>query len=479
LTVCVFYSWQAVIHNLKILDLIMTIGKIFFGICITLCLITIGSLYYIFLERKLNYPYDVTQDYQYDFKETDATISELSFNNGLIFIPAQSSSSKTAFLKVNVSSSLKGEFFRPNIEVSGDGKSFVQFFAHGVEGVRYLNISQFISKDGTSINLKTNNLSIKDETLQFIQFDNEVTENKKILILSPHPDDAEIAAFGFYSTHKDVHIVTVTAGEAGDFVYNELYDDEVEHFLKKGEIRTWNSITVPMLGGVVPERSINLGFFDGTIKSLSDDKSRIGEGNYTKTTDINTFRKQNISSLAVGLGGVNNWNSLVNNLVYILETIKPDVILAPSPSLDNHTDHQYSFHALVEALKSINKRDGHIYLYTNHLTVNEAYPYGDTGSVVSLPPSFKENNFFTKVYSHPLKKEQQQSKTLVLDAMNDLRQDTEYRFYKPVLKGFFYLLRDYIFDRDNSYFRRAVRSNELFFVIETKDIYNDEKLSKL
>ena len=166
------------------------------------------------MERKLNYPYDVTQDYQYDFKETDATISELSFNNGLIFIPAQSSSSKTAFLKVNVSSSLKGEFFRPNIEVSGDGKSFVQFFAHGVEGVRYLNISQFISKDGTSINLKTNNLSIKDETLQFIQFDNEVTENKKILILSPHPDDAEISAFGFYSTHKDVHIVTVTAGEA-------------------------------------------------------------------------------------------------------------------------------------------------------------------------------------------------------------------------------------------------------------------------
>jgi hypothetical protein len=33
--------------------------------------------------------------------------------------------------------------------------------------------------------------------------------------------------------------------------------------------------------------------------------------------------------------------------------------------------------------------------------------------------------------------------------------------------------------KDESYFRRAVRSNEFFFVVDIEDIYDEEKQSKL
>ena len=179
-------------------------------------------------------------------------------------------------------------------------------------------------------------------------------------------DDAEIAAFGLYSDNKETYIITVTAGDAGDYQYNEIYKDKVQHYLKKGELRTWNSITVPMLAGIPPEQSINLGFFDGTLERMFSNKSQPVNGLYTNTLDINTYRKMNVSSLSAGLSGESSWNSLVENLTYLLEEIKPDIIVAPYPALDSHPDHKFSSIALFEAIKISNKIDGHLYLYSNH-----------------------------------------------------------------------------------------------------------------
>ncbi|TDA89239.1 PIG-L family deacetylase, partial [Halomonas marinisediminis] len=94
-------------------------------------------------------------------------------------------------------------------------------------------------------------------------------KGKRILILSPHPDDAEIAAYGLYASYpENTYVVTVTAGDAGEFKYDEIYQDSLTHYLQKGKIRTWNSLTVPMLGGVKSENIINLGYFNEALPTM-------------------------------------------------------------------------------------------------------------------------------------------------------------------------------------------------------------------
>jgi hypothetical protein len=51
---------------------------------------------------------------------------------------------------------------------------------------------------------------------------------------------------------------------AGPHTYDEIYSDTDLHYQVKGKLRVWDSITVPMLGGVIPEHAINLGYFDNT-----------------------------------------------------------------------------------------------------------------------------------------------------------------------------------------------------------------------
>ena len=99
------------------------------------------------------------------------------------------------------------------------------------------------------------------------------------------------------------------------------------------------------------------------------------------------------------------------------------------------------------------------------------------GSVISMPP--RNSFYFSKIYSHPLSTADQQSKILALDAMNDLRPDTEYRFFDVSFGRAFSMMIDNLLGQNVDYFRRSVRSNELFFVIKTEEIYDDEKLDQL
>ena len=231
-----------------------------------------------------------------------------------------------------------------------------------------------------------------------------------------------------------------------------------------------------MLGGLQPDQVINLGFFDGTLEQMANDENKIIPGIFTKKTDINIYREQNISTMASGLSGVSNWNSLVNNLVYLLEKINPDIIVTPYPLIDYNNDHKYASYALIQAMHNAGMHDGKLFFYTNSYDVNKYYPLGKIGSVISLPPNFNRELYFTKIYSHPLTCEMQSSKILALDAMNDLRPDTEWRFFDVAIKRAIRIKGKKILHRDESYFRRAVRSNELFFVIEVKDIYDELKL---
>jgi len=431
----------------------------------------------IWFMRTSSFEYDVRQNYQYHFQDTEAKISAIKITDGVLKLPRYGDyENQSTFLEINLKSTLWGRFVRPLMELNSSQSSLNHYFEHGVRGIRYINISQLLSDGIEYIELKGKHIHMADGNIQLISFHNDPLDGKRILIISPHPDDAEIAAFGLYSTYKDSYIVTITAGDAGEYRYDELFRDTAEHYMEKGRLRTWNSLTVPMLSGLHPERLINLGFFDGTLMQMAVDEHAIVPGIFTGETNINIFRKQNVSALADGLNGVSNWKSLIDNMAYLLAEINPDIIVTPLPAIDYNSDHKYSSIAVIQAIKRTGKLDGKFYFYTNGSDISRFYPRGKTGSIISLPPNFGRKLHFNTIYSHSLTPDMQKRKLLALDAMNDQRQDTEWRFYDVELKRAVRTLGKELLHRDEGYFRRSVRSNELFFVVEIKDIFDDRKL---
>ncbi|MBF0228400.1 MAG: PIG-L family deacetylase [Desulfamplus sp.] len=530
-------------------------NRIFFRISLFILFsLAFGTLIYVMNARMSAYPYDTTLDYHYDFRGTDANIVDLKLKNGKFTLPPFTSlpfkstdDLYSAFIKIEINTTFMGKFFQPEANLTAalrinpelaTGKAntlekltISEYFENGAKGVRYINISRLVALsqskvDSTlDIEIKGKCVLFKDQPLKLILFKNQNLSHSKILIIAPHPDDAEIAAFGLYSSlslsnkenrfgnSKNIYIVTVTAGDAGTYQYDEIYSNRKNHFLKKGRLRTWNSITVPLLGRIPPDNVLNLGFFDGTLETMFNTNPNPVKALNTGISNINLFRKQNISPLVNLLEGEANWDSLVKNLENLLNEIEPDIIVAPYPAIDKHPDHKFSSIALFEAIKraaisnkqkkiedseeeqneiysihsnSDNKnhssydiRRGYLYLYTNHLVLNEYYPYGKIGGVISPPPAFKETIYFKGIYSHLLSPDRQREKILSLEAMNDLRPDTSWRFSEDALKMAIMSIKRNILGKDVSYYRRAVRNNELFFVIPISDIYNQLILNRI
>lgn len=242
-------------------------------------------------------------------------------------------------------------------------------------------------------------------------------------------------------------------------------------YLAKGKQRVLDSITTPLAGGIKPEHSVNLGYFDGTLSKMFGNKTKKIRAFMHETDDINTYRKYNISTLLSDLNSTSNWNSLVNDLSYLLKKLHPDIIVTPYPQLDRHSDHKFTTVALIEALKNSHIHTGKLLLYTNHYVASEYYPFGKRGDPVTLPPNYSNPIYFNAIYSSTLTKDEQAEKYLALTRMSDLR------FY-----GKANIWLDYCRDKpqiicnDSSYFRRSVRANELFFVVDIKNIYNNKIL---
>jgi LmbE family N-acetylglucosaminyl deacetylase len=69
-----------------------------------------------------------------------------------------------------------------------------------------------------------------------------------VLLVAPHPDDAEIGAFGLYSCARST-VLTVSAGDYVDGRYADLAADEAGQRDLGGEVRALDSVAVPQWGG--------------------------------------------------------------------------------------------------------------------------------------------------------------------------------------------------------------------------------------
>jgi len=62
--------------------------------------------------------------------------------------------------------------------------------------------------------------------------------------------------------------------------------------------------------------------------------------------------------------------------------------------------------------------------------------------------------------------------------MSDLRGDVDWHFTKGLIQQFLKMRRfinEDVLDKEYSYYRRAVRSNELFYVVDIESIYNKKR----
>jgi len=444
--------------------------------------VTLG-LFFAFIvtyeERNAVYHYDVKKDYIYDFNHTHLVKVHYQLHNGKIATRGKAVHQDAVFLKISLKTTLAGHFFDPKIFISAGNNKVVQTIERGGEGARYLNLSGLNLHEGATITVTGRFVHIRDQQITLIYLKHGITiNNARILVISPHPDDAEIAAFGLYSGH-DAYVVTIAAGDAGSNKYDEIFANRRQQYLAKARMRVWNSLTVPLLGNVNKGRAVNLGYFDGTLEKMHASVEMPVHSLYTGVSSINFFRGPKKSALLLPHPDDHaSWITLVQDLRHIIQVIRPDIIVAPYPRIDRHPDHKMSTVAVIEAIRKLNMQNGYLFLYTNHYPLSDYYPYGNAGEPVTLPPAFG-SVYFDDIYSYELAPEAQKMKLLALEAMNDMRLDTEWRSVNGAARLLYHTLIRKAEGNDYSYFRRAVRANELFFVVDIKNLYKSSILKQV
>jgi LmbE family N-acetylglucosaminyl deacetylase len=427
--------------------------------------------------RAAIYRYDVTRDQRFDFPPSRTVRSSGRLTNGRIEFAQRPPGSGVVFLELQVRSTLLGRWFEPYIEIESAQRRWRQPFERDGSGRRYLELSQIIGAGETSAQLTGHYLEIPDQSvaLYYLQQDVDL-DTQRILVLGTHPDDAEIAAFGVYC-ERDAYVITLTAGESGEpgpFARfgHRAYDE-------KGRIRAWNSVAVPMLGGLSIQRTANLGYFDGTLPAMREHPSSAVRSLHAEAEFLDTFGQSSDASLIAPRSQRRaTWANLVADLEHLVKRLQPEVLVAPYPRLDAHPDHKMSTMALVEALKNLNWRKGSLLLYTNHLCSSDRYPFGDAGDLVSLPPGI-ENIYFDGIVSQPLDRWQQARKHMALDAMIDLRPDLQADSLRGIAQACKSALKSSLTDAHTNYFRQAVRANELFFEVHVSSLYEPGVIDRI
>ncbi|MBL0708271.1 MAG: PIG-L family deacetylase [Sulfurimonas sp.] len=414
---------------------------------------------FIVFKRAKRYKYNTSKDYLYDLDKN--LISKLKMKNNILNLPSDYKDYDSLFLKINLSFSPISYFLKPYIQIE-DTK---HFFEYGARGVRYLNISHTTD---IPIKLSLNNLSLSNEKHSIYGYKNKIDLSKKILILAPHADDAEIAAFGLYKTAKDVTIVTTTAGEQGVCNYCDLYNNnKTIQARKKAELRALDAISIPQLGHVKMENSLALGYFGGTLRWMSENRSTEATSNIDGINNMNLFRRVSHSNIKLNPIVEPTYSSFINDLEDVLEQVKPDIIITPHPTIDSHPDHKQTTLSLLEAIKN-RDASSKLLLYTNHLKLSETYPVGEIHSLISLPPNTKEF-YYDSLYSFELDTSLQVDKFFALEAMHDLRDSLVSLSIKRSLKQLNKLIKRKLTGKDKSYYKRAIKTNELFFIVESKN----------
>jgi LmbE family N-acetylglucosaminyl deacetylase len=436
---------------------------------LALCLVA-GAAIVILLEgvrRHALYWYDVDQDYVYTFDQAHSHAHSVQIARAGFGMPAATPAWATGVLEVEIAASPTGWWFEPCVEVGAVESQQIQCFERGAEGTRYLVLSKRDVDDEGFVKLRGRHLRITSGESTLWLFSGERASQGKVLVLAPHPDDAEIAAFGLYST-MDAYVATITAGNYVDGHYAGLASSPADQDVLRGDVRTWDSLVVPLWGGIGPERTVNLGYVTHSLSRFHANLRVPAAAAPSPESPVGRYRQGAIELLRARTA-TPDWGSVVTDLATVIDVISPAIVVSPHPMLDAHPDHQYTTVALLDALSTLDDERVTLLLYTDHHPQSESWPFGPSEALVTLPPSFERTMPVREIVSFPLSQELQLRKLFALEAMHDLRAPPMRLTGGPAtvlgdrLRQAAEVIRRDPFG-DYSYFRRAVRPNELFFV---------------
>ena len=407
--------------------------------------------------------YDPGNDYRYAFPQGTARQS-VALTAGRVQLSEALATGETLILEVELRATWLGRWLDPRVLMGTDR----QDFERGVAGRRYLNLSgqQAALADGT-LGVVGQYCRLATTATLHVMSNPDYAE-QRLMVLAPHADDAELAAFGLYSRSRETSIVTLTQGEIEAEAFQALGLDPQQAATLKGRLRSWDSLAIPLWGGVAPARCVQLGYYCLQLPSMAEAPSTAFGSRESGESDIRSVRRNNSLPLPADVDGLPHWNNLLADLVALLEHFEPDVVVTPHPELDPHSDHVASTRALFEAIALSRWKPRTALLYANHLHDNDRWPMGPAGAGIALPPAI-EALPPDRLWSPLLDASTQLDKAMALAMEHDLQGRPPFkrrarRWIQAVLAG-----RRWTAAGDNEFFRKAVRRHEIFWVRELSD----------
>lgn len=372
----------------------------------------------------------------------------------------------------------RGRLRLPSITVLEDGRRlFTQYLESGQAGRRLINLNGAQRLNALSLAAHACQLT---QEVRLLGFRKPNLSDGPLMIIAPHPDDAELAAFGLYHQHAErTWIITLTAGERHKRL-DRQYLPDLDTNLKdasrrKGAIRAWNSATTPMLAGLRPSRLHMLGYFNDTLSDLL----KAPEARYPSLVDdsltpadFRTWNTQALPSDNQEGGPRNCGDDLLKDLKALLSEIRPSTVAVAHPELDPHPDHQAAAHALALAIQHSGHTPQRVLLYANHLKSQRGFPRGPAHAAAGLWPVHQASSVLGKwsIYSHFLTPETQREKAVAMDSMHDLRDRPSLerrlkRFFKRRLTGI--PKHDWPTYGQHDYFQTHIKAHEVFALVDT------------
>lgn len=355
----------------------------------------------------------------------------------------------------------------------GERRCFRQYLKPREEGARLVNLTGISTLYDIRVQTEHCQLSAHATLLGFIPPD---FAQGPLLVLAPHPDDAELAAYGLYQRHAaNSWIVTLTAGERQkslDQQYLPRLDKSVTTASRrKGEIRAWNSATTPLWAGVEAEQLVMLGYFNDTLAALL--KSPKQEVNAEWLDDEVTpaaFRRYNrfpLPSDAHNNRPRNSGDALLKDLTELIERIRPSTVVVTHPEIDPHSDHQATARALALALYETHHQPNDVLLYANHLKSVRGFPRGPAHAAAGVWPINQPRSALGpwRLYSEVLSDAAIREKAVALHTMHDLHVPVNLdkrvkRWFSRRLSGLpAHAWKDY---GPHDYFQTHLKAHEVF-----------------
>jgi LmbE family N-acetylglucosaminyl deacetylase len=378
---------------------------------------------------------------------------------------------RSVFLQVTTRSSLLGRLFDPFIEIHDETVSLRQYFERGASGSRYLNLTAFFQSEKPAAH---RHLGLRGGFMRWgraatlIAYAPPLVAGASALVIAPHPDDAEIAAFGMCLDRRS-WIVTITVGEKSTAnLPRHLSPTARAEWAAR--LRVSDSLSNPRLGQVSPIWRVNLAYPDGELESMYREPSRRFALACEERLSRRQLRSQNELPEFRASDPECTWNGLVEELRFLLELTRPDIIICPHPLIDTHSDHIFTTLALERAVQGLERTRPQILLYAVHSSRAPAYPIGPAESLVSLPPGQHEAWIGDSIYSHLLEPHTRQAKYFTVESMHAVRRfdDAERRTTLEFLKSMRREIVAYVAGMGvdpASWLRRAPRPNEIYYVV--------------